>query len=86
MNTNSETNLSLLVRYWGVEWGGRKFEIYIDNELLLTEDNTGRWNQSKFYDINYEIPNSMVKNKDKIRVKFQALPEILRDRFILFVC
>ncbi len=74
MNTNSETNLSLLVRYWGVEWGGRKFEIYIDNELLLTEDNTGRWNQSKFYDINYEIPNSMVKNKDKIRVKFQALP------------
>jgi len=31
-----------MVRYWGAEWGSRKFEIYIDDELLITEDNTGR--------------------------------------------
>jgi hypothetical protein len=74
MATNSETGLSLIVRYWGAEWGSRKFDIFIDNEKLVTEDNTGRWNQSQFQEVNYEIPDSMVKDKKQIRVKFQALP------------
>ena len=74
MATNAETGLSLMVRYWGAEWGSRKFDIFIDNEKLVTEDNTGRWNQSKFQEVKYEIPDSMVKDKKQIRVKFQALP------------
>jgi DUF1680 family protein len=72
--TNSETNLSLFVRYWGAEWGSRKFDILINNEKLVTEDNTGRWNQSMFKDIVYPIPDSIVKGKTHVRVKFQALP------------
>lgn len=72
--TNNETGLFLLVRYWGAEWGNRKFDIYIDNEKLLTENNTGRWNQSKFLDITYPIPDTVVKGKTHVRVKFQALP------------
>jgi len=72
MATNSETGLSLLVRYWGAEWGNRKFDIYIDDQQLIGEDNTGRWNQSKFFDIQYAIPDSMIKSKDHVRVKFQA--------------
>ncbi|MBN1926060.1 MAG: glycoside hydrolase family 127 protein [Prolixibacteraceae bacterium] len=75
MKTNSETDLSLIVRYWGAEWGRRKFDIYIDDEKLVSEDNTGRWNQSKFQEVECVIPNSMIKGKDRIRVKFQALPE-----------
>lgn len=74
MKTNAETELSLIVRYWGAEWGGRKFDIYIDDEKLLTEDNTGRWNQSKFQDIEYDIPASMLEGKNHIRVKFQSIP------------
>lgn len=74
MKTNKASNLILLVRYWGAEWGGRKFDIYIDNEKLITENNTGRWNQSRFYDIEYKIPNSFLEGKENIRVKFQALP------------
>lgn len=74
MNTNSKTDLSLNVRYWGAEWGGRKFDIYIDDEKLLTEDNTGRWNQSRFFNIEYDIPDSMLKGKSSIRVKFQSVP------------
>lgn len=73
--TNRETDLRLMVRYWGQEWGGRKFDIYVDDEKLLTENNTGRWCRSKFWDVEYAIPNTMVKGKDHIRVKFQALPE-----------
>ena len=72
MATNKETGLSLIVRYWGAEWGNRKFDIYIDDEKLLTEDNTGKWNQSKFFNIEYNIPDSMIRGKEKVKVKFQA--------------
>jgi DUF1680 family protein len=72
--TKSETGLSLLIRYWGAEWGNRKFDICIDNEKLLTEDNTNKWNQSMFKDVVYPIPDSMVRGKSHVRVKFQAFP------------
>ena len=61
--TNNQSNLSLMVNYWGAEWGNRKFDIYIDDEKLITEDNTGRWNQSKFFDVEYAIPDAMLKDK-----------------------
>lgn len=73
--TRGETNLSLRVRYWGAEWGSRKFDIYIDDEKLITEDNTGKWNQSKFQDVEYNIPASMLQGKRNIKIKFQALPQ-----------
>lgn len=74
LTTNGQTALSLMVRYWGAEWGNRKFDIYIDDEKLIEEDNTGRWNQSRFFDVEYSIPESMLKGKEHIRVKFQAIP------------
>ena len=74
MATNSEANLSLFLRYWGAEWGNRKFDIYIDDEKLVTEDNTGRWNLSMFRDVVYPIADSMVTGKSHVRVKFQSLP------------
>jgi len=74
LSTNNETSLSLQVKYWGAEWGNRKFDIYLDDEKLITEDNTGKWNQSAFHTIEYKIPDAMIKGKDKVRIKFQALP------------
>ncbi|MEO6232568.1 MAG: glycoside hydrolase family 127 protein [Ferruginibacter sp.] len=74
MATNNETNLSLLVRYWGAEWGTRKFAIYVDDEKLITEDITGKWNQSSFKDVEYNLPVSMVKGKSHVTIKFQSLP------------
>ena len=73
MATNNETGLSLMVNYWGAEWGANKFTIYIDDEKLATEDNTGRWNQSQFKEITYHIPDAIVKGKEHVRVKFQAM-------------
>jgi uncharacterized protein len=75
LSTENEKDLSLMVRYWGAEWGNRKFEIQIDNERLVLEDNTGRWNQSGFIDVIYRIPDLMIRGKKSIRVKFQSLPE-----------
>ena len=45
MSTNKQTGLALVVRFWGAEWGSRKFDIYVDDEKLVAEDNTDRWNQ-----------------------------------------
>ncbi len=74
LSTGNEKKLSLLIRYWGAEWGNRKFDIYIDDEKWLTEDNTGRWNQSAFKDIEYAIPEKLVQNKKEFRLVFRALP------------
>lgn len=75
MSTNNETNLSLVVRYWGNEEGNRQFEIYIDDQKLTTENIGGKWKQSKFVELEYAIPNSMVEGKSSVKVKFQSLPD-----------
>lgn len=70
--TNGETHLSLMVRYWGNEYGNRTFDILVDNVKLVTENISGKWNVSEFRNVEYIIPDSMVRGKDTIRVKFQA--------------
>jgi len=74
MATRSETDLNLMVRYWGAEWGRKNFDIYIDDQKLITEDNSNRWNISQFKDLTYEIPAAMLKGKEYVRIKFQAHP------------
>jgi DUF1680 family protein len=74
MTTNAESDLFLIVRYWGAERGNRKFDIYIDDNKLATENNTGKWNQNRFIDVEYPIPDTMLAGKDRITLKFQALP------------
>ena len=74
MSTNSETDLSLIIRYCGGEPGGRKFDIYIDDEKLVTEDNTGKWLQAGFHDVEYSIPNTLIKGKTNFRIKFTPQP------------
>lgn len=73
LSTNKEIGLSLIVRYWGAETGNRKFDIYIDDEKLVSEDLSGKWNQRKFQEVEYAIPDAMVKGKENVQVKFQPL-------------
>ena len=73
LSTNNERGLSLIVRYWGAEQGNRMFDIYIDDVKLLTENIAGKWKQNKFVEVEYAIPEPMLKGKEKIRVKFQPL-------------
>lgn len=75
LNTGGKLGLQLMLRYWGNEWGSRAFDIYIDDKKFVTVDNTGRWHQSKFYDERYSLPDEMLRGKDHIRIKFQALPK-----------
>jgi uncharacterized protein len=72
LSTNNETGLSLVVRYWGNERNNRKFDVYIDDTKLVTEDIYNKWNQQQFKEVEYVIPDVLVKDKKNIRVKFQA--------------
>jgi Uncharacterized protein conserved in bacteria len=75
LSTNKETGLSLMVRYWGAETGNRTFDIYIDDQKLVTENISGKWNQNKFQSVEYPIPDALVNGKESIRLKFKSLPE-----------
>jgi hypothetical protein len=71
--TGKEAGLSLLVRYWGAESGNRSFDIYIDDQKLITENISDKWKQNKFQNVEYLIPATMLTGKEFVRVKFQAL-------------
>lgn len=72
--TEGRTDLLLFVRYWGNEGGNRKFYIKIDNQLLITENVTGKWNKNEFINVEYTIPTSMLEGKSSITVKFECTP------------
>jgi DUF1680 family protein len=72
MSTHSETDLSIIVRYYGFEWGTKKFDIYIDDKKIASVDTSKRNSINQFIDTTYSIPIDILKGKDKIRVRFQA--------------
>lgn len=69
LNTKGQTDsVSLLVRYWAGDL--RKFNIYIDGQLLATPDLSG--NGTGFTDVEYYIKPEMLQGKQTITVKFAA--------------
>lgn len=70
LQTAQKENLSLLVTYWGYESGNRNFDILVDGQLLATEKLGSKWNKSKFFDVNYNIPNGLLQDRDTITIKF----------------
>jgi hypothetical protein len=74
LKTNSEINLYLMVRFWGNEYGTRRFDIFIDDEKFKTVNISGVWNVLDFKNLEYRIPDFKIEGKDTIRVKFQAPP------------
>lgn len=70
LNTNKETSLSLLIRYWGNEKGPRTFDIYIDDVLLVSENLTDKWSSNSFQQVEYPIPDATVSGKEFVRVRF----------------
>lgn len=70
LQTAKKEDLSLLITYWGYESGNRDFDILVDGQLLATEKLGGKWNQSKFFDISYQIPKAYLKDAAFVTVKF----------------
>ena len=75
MRTDGRTDLSLRLQYWGVgEWKTHEFDIYIDDALLTSVNNTGKYRISEFIYETFPIPAEMLQGKQEVRVKFVAAP------------
>lgn len=73
MQTKGETNLSLQLKFWGQdEWRTSEFDIYVNDKLLCSVNNSHRWRTTQFKTVDYAIPSEFVKGKEEIRVKFVA--------------
>lgn len=73
MQTKGETDLSLQLKFWGQdEWRTSEFDIYIDDRLLTSVNNSHRWRTTQFKTVDYVIPSELVKGKKEVRVKFVA--------------
>lgn len=73
MQPKGETNLSLQLKFWGQdEWRTSEFDIYVNDKLLCSVNNSHRWRTTQFKTVDYAIPSEFVKGKKEIRVKFVA--------------
>ena len=75
MQTGGQTDLSLRLKYWGVgEWKTHEFDIFVDDTLVQSVNNTGKYRISEFKYETYPIPADLLKGKTQVRVKFVAKP------------
>ena len=73
MKTGGETKLSLMLTFWGQdEWRSSEFDIFIDDVLMDSVNNTHRWRTTQFKNVTYPIPASLIEGKKEVRVKFVA--------------
>lgn len=68
MKTDPDKTNTLINTYWGMDNRGRTFDIMIDDVKLTTED-LNKYKESRFYNINYEIPVELTKGKSKVTIK-----------------
>ena len=75
LQTGGQTDLSLRLKYWGVgEWKSHEFDILVDDVVVTSVNNTGKYRISEFKYETYPIPAELLKGKKQVRVKFQAKP------------
>ena len=72
MSTQGLSDLFLNVRYHTAENAGKKFEIYIDEQLLKSVDQSNDGHTDGFYNEEYAIPLDFLKGKKQVSVRFSA--------------
>jgi hypothetical protein len=73
IQTGGSTDVQLRLTFWGVgEWKSHEFDILIDDQLLTSINNTGKYRVSEFKYETYDIPAEMLEGKTQVRVKFVA--------------
>ena len=70
MKTNNVIGCNLLLTYIGDD-KDRKFDILIEGVKIATEEWKGG-KTGKFYDVEYKIPEDLLKGKEKITVRIEA--------------
>lgn len=72
LNTQNETGLSLMVSYWNEPDDQKAFDIYIDGKKLDTGSADKKSAKPGLSNVEYIIPDPLLKGNAAIRVKFQA--------------
>lgn len=73
LQTQGLTQLSLRIRYWGQdEWRTSEYDLYVDDVLVKTVNNSKKWRSSQWKYETYQIPEDALKGKKQVRVKFVA--------------
>lgn len=73
MKVASDSLNVLSCMYWGSDGPGRDFDILVEDKKIATEHlNQNR--PGRFFNIVYDIPRELTKNKSRITVKFKAHP------------
>ena len=67
MKTNHQP-LALDFEYWGGYSGSKTFDIFVDGQLIATE-NISAISKSKFIDRTYDVPESLTAGKETIQIK-----------------
>ena len=77
MQTGGQTDLSIRLKYWGQdEWKNCDFDIYVDDQLVKSVNNTHKWKTSQWKYEEYPIPAEVLKGKKQVRVKFVAKSQV----------
>ena len=75
MQTAGRTDLSLRLKFWGVgEWKTHEFDIFVDDQLLASVNNTGKYRISEFKYETFPIPAELLQGKQQVRIRFVAKP------------
>ena len=70
LNIDSTNKAGLVIHYWGGFTGSKTFDILVNGEKIATENISGK-KDGEFIDIQYDIPESLILDGNKIVVKFQ---------------
>lgn len=71
MNVDPVQQNSLLINYIGAD-KGRRFDILVDGQLLITETTRTDFAEDKFYDKEYKLPMEVTKGKSRVTVLITA--------------
>ncbi|MBN1804962.1 MAG: glycoside hydrolase family 127 protein [Sedimentisphaerales bacterium] len=73
MKVVPDAPVDLVCTYWGSERGRRTFDILVDGEKIATQK-LGQDKPGEFFNVTYQIPVELTKDKDKVRIRFQSHP------------
>lgn len=63
--------MGLVVTYYSDEWRKRTFDILVDGQKI-GEQTVEKGGAPRFFDVDYAIPADLVKDKQKVTIRFQA--------------
>lgn len=69
MKVKKGAPMALVIEYWGGYTGSKTFDILVNDVKIATENISGKKDGS-FLDVQYDIPNELTVNSDKITIKF----------------